>query len=820
MNINDRFTERAKTAIERAQEAAEALGHSYVGSEHLLLGIAREGIGQGAKVLRTHGLTDAKLTALVEQRVGKGAPGGRALGLSPRARRVIELSIGDAGRLSHNFVGTEHLLMGILREPGCAAARILQGAGLDLERLYGEVLALFAPGFPRAARPAGAVPPTPPPEKRPRGEDRSILGQYSRDLTELARQGRLDPVIGREREIRRVMQILSRRSKNNPVLVGEPGVGKTAVAEGLAQRMAGGEAPLDLRGKRLLQLDLSRMLAGTRYRGDFEDRVRSLLGELRRSSDAIVFLDELHTIVGAGAAEGALDAANLFKPALSRGELQLIGATTLEEYRKRIEKDAALERRFQPVRVEEPTPEESAAMLRGLRGHYEAHHALHITDEAIEAAVRLSVRYLPERFLPDKAIDLIDEAASAVRLEALTPPEAMKAAEGELDALFVELDEALHAQDYERAAQLRDQEQRQRDELERLQRQWDAEQTARRGAVTAEDVAAVVSAWTGVPVTSLSAGETLRLRQLEETLRRRIVGQDEAVAAVARAIRRGRVGLRDPRRPIGSFLLLGPTGVGKTELCKALAEAVFGDENALIRLDMSELTEKHAVSRLLGAPPGYVGYDEGGQLTEQLRRKPYSVVLFDELEKAHESFSDLLLQILDEGCLTDAQGRRADFKNTLVVMTGNLGAEAEQRLGFDAGAAPDAAVREARRRDRVLRALRRRFRPEFLNRVDEIVVFRALGLRDVARIAETMLRETAGRLEGLGVGLSWTDAALELLAQAGYDPENGARPLRRVLRTQVEDAAAEALLAGTLKPGGCAALRVEDGSVKLCVEGG
>ena len=814
MNINDRFTERAKTAIERAQEAAETLGHSYVGSEHLLLGIAREGIGQGARALRTHGLTDAKLTGLVEQRVGKGAPGARALGLSPRARRVIELAIGDAGRLGHNFVGTEHLLMGILREPGCAAGRILQGAGLDPERLYGEVLALFAPGFPRAGPPAAGAAAAP--EPRPVREDRSILGQYSRDLTELARQGQLDPVIGREREICRVMQILSRRSKNNPVLVGEPGVGKTAVAEGLAQRMAGGEAPLDLRGKRLLQLDLSRMLAGTRYRGDFEDRVRNLLVELRRRGDAIVFLDELHTIVGAGAAEGALDAANLFKPALSRGELQLIGATTLEEYRKRIEKDAALERRFQPVRVEEPGPAESAAMLRGLRRHYEAHHALRITDGAIDAAVRLSVRYLPERFLPDKAIDLIDEAASAVRMEALTPPEALRRAEGELDGLYAELEEALRAQDYEQAARLRDREQLLRDELDRTQRLWDAEQTARRDAVTAEDVAAVVSAWTGVPVTGLDEGESRRLRSLEETLRRRIVGQDEAVAAVARAVRRGRMGLRDPRRPIGSFLLLGPTGVGKTELCKALAEAVFGDEKALIRLDMSELAEKHAASRLLGAPPGYVGYDEGGTLTEQLRRKPYCVLLFDELEKAHGDFSDLLLQILDEGCLTDAQGRRADFKNTLVVMTGNLGTEAGARLGFDAGTSPDEREREAR--SRALAALRRRFRPEFLNRVDEILVFRSLDRADLARIAERQLQETARRLEALGVALTWTAEALDLLAGAGYDPENGARPLRRVLRTLVEDPAAEALLSGELKAGDRAVLRAEEGRVELKTE--
>ena len=825
MNINDRFTERAKTAIEKAQEAAEQLGHSYVGSEHLLLGIVREGGGQGAKVLRQHGLTDGLLTELVEHYVGRGTPGATLQGLSPRARRVIELAIGDAGRLGHSYVGTEHLLMGILREPGSAAARIIASTGADLNRIYTDLLNAFGPERGRQSRPTmGAAAPGGAPRRREDGETKT-LDQYSRDLTDMARRGQLDPVIGRDKEIRRVIQILSRRSKNNPVLIGEPGVGKTAIAEGLAQKIALGDVPEDLREKRIVSLDLTGMLAGTKYRGDFEERIKGVLNEVKQAGDAILFIDELHTIIGAGAAEGAIDAANILKPALSRGEVQVIGATTLDEYRKHIEKDAALERRFQPVQVDEPSQEESVEILKGLREKYQAHHRLTITDEAIEAAVKLSARYINDRYLPDKAIDLIDEACSAVRMEAMTPPEDLKAAEGRLTALCAEKDEAVRAQDFERAAMLKNREQQQREELAAMRRRWDAgSEGGRRGSVSAEDIAAVVSGWTGVPVTSLSEDEAQRLLKLEEVLHKRVIGQDEAVSAVSRAIRRGRVGLKDPKRPVGSFLFLGPTGVGKTELCKALAEAVFGDENAMIRLDMSEFMEKHTVSKLIGSPPGYVGYDEGGQLTEKVRRKPYSVILFDEIEKAHEDVFNILLQIMDDGRLTDSQGRHVDFKNTIIVMTSNVGArnitDDARRLGFEhQEPETDETKRDEEIQKLVLADLRRTFKPEFLNRVDDTIVFHRLTQEDIRRIARNLLDIVSKRMAGMGITLTVTDEAVERLGEAGFDPAYGARPLRRVIQTQVEDAAAEAMLTGALKAGGKAVVRVEDGKVVVCPEG-
>ena len=820
MNLNERFTERAKTAIEKAQEAAESLGHSYVGSEHLLLGILREDGGQGAKVLKKNGLTDALLTELVEKFVGRGDPGAPVQGLSPRAKRIIELAIGDAGRLGHNFVGTEHLLMGILREPDSAAARIITSTGLDLNKLYTEVLSMFGAPTGRAAGrpPVGAAAPGRAPAPR-RGETKT-LDQYSRDLTDMARKGQLDPVIGRDSEIRRVIQILSRRSKNNPVLIGEPGVGKTAIAEGLAQKVALGDVPEDLRGKRIVSLDLTGMLAGTKYRGDFEDRIKNVLKEVQKAGDTVLFIDELHTIMGAGAAEGAIDAANIIKPALSRGEVQVIGATTLDEYRKHIEKDAALERRFQPVTVDEPTSEESVEILKGLRDKYEAHHKLTISDDAIEAAVKLSARYINDRYLPDKAIDLVDEACSAVRMETLTPPEEMQAIEARITALASEKDEAVKAQDFERAAKLRDQEQEQRDELASLRKKWDVSQNGHRTTVTAEDIAAVVSGWTGVPVTSLSEDEASRLLHMEDVLHRRVIGQDEAVTAVSKAIRRGRVGLKDPKRPIGSFLFLGPTGVGKTELCKALAEAVFGDENAMIRLDMSEFMEKHTVSKLIGSPPGYVGYDEGGQLTEKVRRKPYSVILFDEIEKAHEDVFNILLQIMDDGRLTDSQGRHVDFKNTIIVMTSNVGAknitDVEKHLGFDhTEPETDAARRDEEIRKLVMADLRRTFKPEFLNRVDDTIVFRRLTQEDIDAIARNMLAIVAQRMQGLGVTLEYTDAAVTMLGKAGFDPNYGARPLRRTIQASVEDAAAEKLLDGSLKAGDTAVVDVRDGKVTV-----
>ena len=629
----------------------------------------------------------------------------------------------------------------------------------------------------------------------------------------MASRGELDPVIGRDKEIARVIQILSRRSKNNPVLIGEPGVGKTAVAEGLAQRVAHGEVPENLRDKRIVSLDLTGMLAGTKYRGDFEDRLKNVLKEVGKAKDVVLFIDELHTVIGAGAAEGAIDAANILKPALSRGEIQIVGATTLSEYRKHIEKDAAFERRFQPVTVAEPTEDESFQILRGLRDRYEAHHGLKITDEALTAAVKLSARYISDRFLPDKAIDLVDEAASRVRMENLTAPDEMKTIEAKLATLSAQKEEAVRAQDYELAAQLRDRERSERGALEKARGEWDAERGGHRGVVSAEDIAAVISGWTGIPVTSLTESESERLLHMEDVLHRRVIGQNEAVAAVARAIRRGRVGLKDPHRPVGSFLFLGPTGVGKTELCRALAEAMFGDENAMVRVDMSEYMEKHTVSKLIGSPPGYVGFDEGGQLTEKVRRKPYSVVLFDEIEKAHEDVFNLLLQIMDDGRLTDSQGRTVDFRNTVIVMTSNIGARAitdrRTALGFSGlDGTPERSYAEIR--EAVTAELKKTFRPEFLNRIDETIVFHRLTGEDIRAIAGNMVQTVALRAAVLGVHLTVTPEAVARLAEAGYDPDYGARPLRRTVQTQLEDPLAEALLTGELSSGGEAEAVVDE----------
>ncbi|MBQ3424612.1 MAG: ATP-dependent Clp protease ATP-binding subunit [Clostridia bacterium] len=814
--MNDRFTERAGQAIRKAQETAAALGHSYVGTEHLLLGILREEEGLGARVLRQNGITEKPLLEQLEKTAGRGTPGMPLQGLSPRCKRVIEHAAADANRLGHSYVGTEHLLMGILREPDCTAGRLLLGAGGDLNRIYTDILSFFSPQEPRP------LPRTSAGGRTPRRGDTKTLDQYSRDLTDMAARGELDPVIGREREIARVIQILSRRTKNNPVLIGDPGVGKTAVAEALAQRVCRGEVPADLRQKRIVSLDLSGMLAGTKYRGDFEERVRAVLREVQKAGDVVLFIDEVHTIMGAGAAEGAIDAASILKPALSRGEIQIIGATTREEYRKHIEKDAALERRFQSVLVGEPTEEESVEILRGLRDRYEAHHALKITDEAILAAVRLSRRYIPDRFLPDKAVDLMDEAASRVRMEGRTAPSDMQSAERRLSALEAELEEAVQARDFETAARLRDREAEERRSLDLAREQWAEDRAGSRDCVTAEDVARVVSGWTGIPVTGLTADEREALLDLEEILHRRVVGQEEAMGAVARAIRRGRVGLKDPRRPVGSFLFLGPTGVGKTELCKALAEAVFGDENAMIRVDMSEFMEKQSVSRLIGSPPGYVGYDQGGQLTEKVRRKPYSVVLFDEIEKAHEDVFNILLQILDEGRLTDGQGRRADLRNAVIVMTSNIGARAitEKKTALGFTGAEEGAERDyARIREAVTAELKKAFRPELLNRIDETIVFRPLSREDIRAVAGNMLRTVGRRMEALGLTLRVTPEALTLLAETGYDPAYGARPLRRIIRRSVEDAAAEALLSGALREGDLLRVEAEDGKITLRREG-
>lgn len=818
MRNQDRFTERARIALAKAQEAAQNMGHSYVGTEHILLGVAAEGEGLGARVLLDNGLDEALITELLERFVGRGAPGIPAQGLTPGAKRVIELAIIDANRLGHSYIGTEHLLMGLLREPECAAARLIVSTGVDLNKIYTDVVNLFHSSDyrPQSGQTAAAASTV----KSGKKSDTKTLDQYSIDLTAAAAKGELDPVIGRSNEISRVIQILSRRTKNNPVLIGEPGVGKTAIAEGLAQMVAAGDVPEDLRTKRIISLDLTGMLAGTKYRGDFEDRIKNVLKEVQKAGDVVLFIDELHTIIGAGAAEGAIDAANIIKPALSRGELQVIGATTLNEYRKYIEKDAALERRFQPVTVNEPSEEESVAIIMGLRDKYEAHHKLKISDEAIRAAVTMSGRYINDRYLPDKAIDLMDEAASRVRMKTLTPPDDLKDIEKRIDALISEKEAAVKAQDFETAAKLRDREKQQREELDTARRKWEEKRVGIHKCVGEEDIAEVVSGWTGVPVTSLTESEGERLLKMEEILHKRVIGQNDAVSAVSRAIRRGRVGLKDPKRPVGSFLFLGPTGVGKTELCKALAEAVFGDENAMIRVDMSEFMEKHTVSKLIGSPPGYVGYDEGGQLTEKVRRKPYSVILFDEIEKAHDDVFNIMLQILDDGILTDSQGRHVNFKNTIIVMTSNVGArnitDKKTNLGFSDSQSVDGGIKDIEEiRSLVMKDLKNTFRPEFLNRIDDTIVFHQLSRENIKSIAGNMVATVAERLSGLGIELEVSDEALDRLAEEGFDPVYGARPLRRKIQSLIEDAAAEKLLDGSLKAGEKAVAVLENDKIML-----
>ena len=815
MNEN-KFTPGAEEALRLSQEAAGELGHGYVGTEHLLLGLIREGTGIAHTVLTEAGLTDDMIVEIIKTSVGAGLPGSNpAQGLTPRAKHVVEIAMEDSIRGGYNYVGTEHLLAGILREGNNMAVRILRTAGVDAKHLYTALMQKLSDS------PRGRSGDTAKAAAKDDGGKTKTLKEFTRDLTADARAGKLDPVIGRDSEIQRVIQILSRRTKNNPCLIGEPGVGKTAIAEGLARKIVLGDVPDDLLDKRLLSLDLSGMVAGTKYRGEFEERIKKVLEEVQKSGNVILFIDELHTIVGAGSAEGAVDAANIIKPALGRGEIQVIGATTLNEYRKYIEKDAALERRFQPVQVGEPSREASLEILKGLREKYEQHHKLHITDEALEAAVNLSARYINDRFLPDKAIDLMDEAASRVRMEAEEMSHELKSLEEKINALVKDKEAAIAAQDYEKAAQLRDIEKNYRDQVEQ-EREKRKKNSAQHRPVTEEDIAAVVSGWTGIPVTRLTEDEGERLLHMEDTLHKRVVGQDEAVKAVARAIRRGRVGLKDPKRPIGSFLFLGPTGVGKTELCKSLAEAMFGDENAMIRIDMSEYMERHTVSRLIGSPPGYVGHDEGGQLTEKVRRKPYSVVLFDEIEKAHEDVWNVLLQILDDGRITDSQGRTVDFKNTVIVMTSNIGAKAltaaGAKLGFSSeerGGDPDAETAFQRARDTVMAELRQTFRPEFLNRIDDIIVFRALTQADIQEVARRMLNTVSARMEAMGIHLDASDEAVAELAKEGFDPKYGARPLRRAIQSKVEDAVAEKMLDGTFQNGDTARLTVEDN--KLCV---
>ena len=812
----NKFTPRAEEALRLSQEAAEEMGHGYVGSEHLLLGLIREEEGIAHRVLSEYGVTDEMVCDVLQRSVGKGLSGtAPSQGLTPRAKSVVELAVSEAARMGSSYIGTEHLLMGILREGGNMALRILRTMGVDSKKMYSSIVQKLN-DTPHTVTSGAST------ANRESDKKNKTLAEFTRDLTEAARAGKLDPVVGREKEIQRVIQILSRRTKNNPVLIGEPGVGKTAIAEGLAERIASGDVPEELLDKKILSLDLSGMVAGTKYRGEFEERIKNTLAEVKKAGNVILFIDELHTIVGAGSAEGAVDAANIIKPALGRGEIRVIGATTLNEYRKYIEKDAALERRFQPVTVGEPTPEATLEILKGLRDKYESHHKLTITDEALEAAVQLSKRYIGDRFLPDKAIDLMDEAASQVRMTAEASSPDLKALEEKITALHREKTEAVAAQDFEKAAQLRDIEKNYQEQVEIERDNWRKQLAQNRGNVTADDVAKVVAGWTGIPVTRLTEDESMRLLKLEEKLHQRVVGQDEAVNAVAKAIRRSRVGLKDPKRPIGSFLFLGPTGVGKTELCKTLAEAMFGDENAMVRIDMSEYMEKHTVSRLVGSPPGYVGHEEGGQLTEKVRRKPYSVVLFDEIEKAHEDVWNILLQILEDGIVTDSQGRKVDFKNTIIVMTSNVGAKNitadAARLGFDGsekGEKESEEVRFDRIRDAVMADLKRTFRPEFLNRIDEIIVFRQLTEDNIRQIARRMLDVTGARMAQQGITLAADDDAVAELARDGFDPQYGARPLRRAIQSMVEDAVAEKMLEGQLKSGDTAHVRLQDGKVVI-----
>lgn len=788
-----RFTERAQKVLALSQEEAIRLGHNNIGTEHILLGLIREGDGIAAKALNELGLEVKQIQEEVGKLIGSGSQPMQSIHYTPRAKKVVELSQDEARKLSHSYVGTEHILLGLVREGEGVAARVLHNLDVNLNKARQQVLQLLGSNEPQG----GA-------SNRGRAASNAstaTLDSLARDLTKSARDGNVDPVIGRDEEIERIIQILSRRTKNNPVLIGEPGVGKTAVIEGLAQQIAENEVPEILRDKRVMTLDMGTVVAGTKYRGEFEDRLKKVMEEIRNAGNIILFIDELHTLIGAGGAEGAIDASNILKPSLSRGELQCVGATTLDEYRKYIEKDAALERRFQPIQVDEPTLEESAQILRGLRDRYEAHHRVTITEEAIDAAVELSNRYITDRFLPDKAIDLIDEAGSRVRLRSYTMPPELKELEADLEQVRKEKDSAVLSQEFEKAASFRDKEQKTKDKLEETETKWKEKQGKENLSVVEEDVAAVVSTWTGIPVVKLTKHESDRLLNMEESLHDRVIGQSEAVNAVSKAIRRARAGLKDPKRPIGSFIFLGPTGVGKTELARALAESMFADEDAMIRIDMSEYMEKHATSRLVGSPPGYVGYEEGGQLTELVRRKPYSVVLLDEVEKAHPEVFNILLQVLEDGRLTDSKGRLVDFRNTVLIMTSNVGASELQHnryVGFNLG---DENQEHQDMKTKVTDEMKRTFRPEFLNRIDETIVFHSLEKDHMKDIVKLMVNEVRERMEGQELSFTITDKALEKVADAGFDPEYGARPLRRSIQRNIEDLLSEELLKGSIEKG-------------------
>lgn len=793
MSIFDKFTEKAQRVLILAQEEALRLKHNYIGTEHILLGLLKEGEGIAARILINRGANLDDIRKKVIATVGMGnEPVNQVIGYTARTKNVIETSVSEARALGHNYVGTEHLLLALLKERDGIATQILESIGISFNNTQGDIIKQIGgdenKGIKNGMMKKGKTP---------------NLDQYGRDLTELAIEGKLDPIIGRDKETQRVIQILSRRTKNNPVLIGDPGVGKTAIAEGLAQKIGEGNVPEILKNKRVVTLDLSSLVAGSKYRGEFEERLKNVMNEIRENKNIILFIDEMHTIIGAGAAEGAIDASNILKPALARGEIQTIGATTIDEYRKYVEKDAALERRFQPVLVEEPTKEETFLILKGLRDKYEAHHKVKITDESLREAVELSDRYITDRFLPDKAIDLIDEAASRVRIMTFTAPPDVKKLEEEITSLGKEKAEAINSQNFEKAADIRDKEQELKKELENVKKEWNEKSNQQEPVVGKEEIARICSDWTGIPVTRLAEEESQRLLNLEDILHNRVIGQDEAVNVISKAIKRARVGLKDPKRPVGSFIFLGPTGVGKTELSRALAEVLFGDENSMIRIDMSEYMEKHTVSKLIGSPPGYVGYDEGGQLTEQVKRKPYSVVLFDEIEKAHQDVFNILLQILEDGRLTDGKGRTVDFKNTVIIMTSNVGASTIKKqkvMGFTSVNNEKEEAYE-RMKDNLLDELRKSFRPEFINRIDDVIVFHELEKEHLKGIVDLMLKVLIKRIEELDIKIEVTDNTKELLVKKGFDPEYGARPLRRAIQKMLEDKLSEEMLAGNVKAG-------------------
>ncbi len=811
--MTSRFTKKAQNALNKALYLAREMGHTYIGSEHLLLGLLSETDSIAYRVLTSRGITFDQTKAMIEKAAGVGEPSAVNVGdMTPRTKKIIEGSASRSAAFGHSYIGTEHLLLAITDEPDCFAMQLIRAQGSNASDIESDIMnCLGGEGAPQGAQGSRG-------NASQGGRGANIpgaptLSQYGRDLCAAAREGKIDPIIGRDEETERVIQILSRRTKNNPCLIGEPGVGKTAVVEGLAQKIVDGSVPETLKDKKIITLDISSMIAGAKYRGEFEERMKGVMAEVAKDPSIILFIDEIHTIIGAGGAEGAVDAANILKPALARGEIQVIGATTIDEYRKYIEKDAALERRFQSVMVGEPTPDEAIEILRGLRDKYEAHHKLKISDDAIKAAVKLSVRYIGDRYLPDKAIDLIDEAASKMRIKSYTPAPEVRELEDKIKAACAEKEEAILAENFEEAASLRDKEKKLRDELDAMKSK--APQGNSGDLVVGEDeICDIVTSWTGIPVKKLEREESERLLNLDKILKERIIGQDAAVDAVAKAIRRGRVGLKDPRRPIGSFIFLGPTGVGKTELSKALADVMFGDENAMIRVDMSEYMEKHSTSKLIGSPPGYVGYEEGGQLTEKIRRHPYSVVLFDEIEKAHPDVFNILLQILEDGILTDAQGRRVDFKNTIIIMTSNVGASSitePKRLGFKDG---DDKSGEDQMKNDVMDALKATFRPEFLNRIDEIIVFNKLTDEDIRKIAGLMLEDTKKRIAENGITISFSDEVVDMLAKEGFDPVYGARPLRRAIIRRVEDSLSEAMLSGEIVKGDSVTAVLRDGKIE------